>query len=408
MFSEKTFRDPALARGLIASIATLAARLQTGAGAGAGACARADAEPGGDSCADETRGECVPARGGAGAPIRLMEVCGTHTMAIAKAGIRDVMPDNVQLISGPGCPVCVTANHDIDTAIAFAGMPGVCVCTFGDMLKVPGSYETLAARKADGADVRVVYSPLDALELARREPERQVVFIGVGFETTAPLIAATIKRAAAEDVLNFSVFCAHKTVPAALRALADDSEIQVSGFLLPGHVSTIIGSEPYRFLADEFGIPGVIAGFEPLDVLLGIEKLLAQLVARAVDATPAQIEIAYGRAVAAGGNPVAVAAIDEVFQAVDAEWRGLGVIPGSGLAIREQYGAFDALRRLAPVVCPVRETRGCECGAVLRGLKRPNECRLFAATCRPERPIGPCMVSSEGSCAAYYRYYRKD
>ena len=346
------------------------------------------------------RAQVLAAQRGSAAPIKIMEVCGTHTMAIAKWGLRAVMPPNISLISGPGCPVCVTANHDIDTAIALAKLPDVTVTTFGDMMKVPGSYESLAEVKSRGGDVRIVYSPLDALELAGREPGRQVIFLAVGFETTAPLIAATVRRARAEGLENFSVFTAHKTVPRALRVLADDPEVQVAAFILPGHVSTIIGLEPYEFLAREFGIPGVIAGFEPVDILHALLMLLDQLLSG-----EARIEIAYGRGVRVEGNPVALAAINEVFEPTDAVWRGLGLLPGTGLGLRDEYRDMCAVARFAPEVGPVREPKGCQCGEILRGVKTPNQCRLFGRGCSPERPIGPCMVSSEGSCAAWYRYY---
>jgi hydrogenase expression/formation protein HypD len=332
-------------------------------------------------------------------PMTLMEVCGTHTMAIAKNGLRDVMPANIRLLSGPGCPVCVTANADIDVALEMARQPGVILTTFGDMMKVPGSYSSLARERADGHDVRVVYSPLDALALAEATPEAHVVFLGVGFETTAPTIAITIREAARRGVANFSVLSLHKTVPAALGALVNAPEVQIDGFILPGHVSTIIGSEPYRFLAERYGVPGAITGFEPVDVLQGVWMLAKQL-----SEGRAEIEIAYTRAVMPEGNTVARTAIAEVFEPTDAEWRGLGIIPGTGLAIRPEFAAFDARMRV-PVTPPEpREIRGCQCGDVLRGVVLPYECKLFARGCTPEHPVGPCMVSSEGSCAAYYRY----
>ncbi len=354
------FRDPAIARGLIDAIAATAA--ETG-------------------------------------PVKLMEVCGTHTVAIAKNGLRAVMPENVTLLSGPGCPVCVTANQDIDTAIELAKQPGVIVTTFGDMMKVPGSYSSLSKEKAEGHDVRIVYSPLDALALAERQPDAQVVFIGVGFETTVPLIAAAIRRAQEQAIENFSVFSAHKTVPAALGALANDPEVKINAFILPGHVSTIIGVEPYRFLAEELHIPGVITGFEPVDVLQGVYMLLKQLAENR-----AQIEIAYNRGVMPEGNPTAKALVEEVFEPVDAEWRGIGVIPGTGLGIREEYSHYDAVKRIPVTPPPPREIKGCQCGEVLRGITLPYQCRLFGKGCTPEHPVGPCMVSSEGSCAAYYRF----
>ena len=332
-------------------------------------------------------------------PVKIMEVCGTHTVSIAKNGLRAVMPERVTLLSGPGCPVCVTANRDIDVAIELAKQPGVAVTTFGDMMKVPGSYSSLAAEKADGNDVRIVYSPLDAIAMAVNEPDKQVVFVAVGFETTAPLIAAAILRAKEAGLENFSVFCAHKTVPAALGALVNDPEVKIDAFILPGHVSTIIGSEPYEFLAEEYHVPGVITGFEPVDVLQGVYMILKQL-----EEGRAEIEIAYHRGVMPEGNVHAREMVDQVFEPVDADWRGIGVIPGTGLAIREEYAHYDAAKRI-PVTPPEpKEIKGCQCGEVLRGITLPFECKLFGRGCTPEHPIGPCMVSSEGSCAAYYRF----
>ncbi len=333
------------------------------------------------------------------APVKFMEVCGTHTVAIAKHGLRDVMPESITLLSGPGCPVCVTSNADIDMAIEFSKQPGVIVATFGDMMKVPGSYSSLSAEKGDGRDIRVVYSPLDALALAENNPDKEVVFIGVGFETTVPIIASAIQEAARRGIENFSVFSAHKTVPDALEALTNDPDVQIGGFILPGHVSTIIGLEPYRFLAEKYGVPGVITGFEPIDVLQGV-LMLAKQVAEG----RAEIEIGYTRGVAPQGNVTAVAKMEEVFEPCDAEWRGIGMIPGTGLAIREKYAAFDAVKKVPFTPPETRETKGCQCGEVLRGVILPYECKLFARACVPEHPIGPCMVSSEGSCAAYYRY----
>ncbi|HHJ98975.1 MAG TPA: hydrogenase formation protein HypD [Actinobacteria bacterium] len=332
-------------------------------------------------------------------PCTLMEVCGTHTMAIAKHGLRGLMPDTIKLLSGPGCPVCVTANPDIDLAIEMARQPGVILTTFGDMMKVPGSYSSLSAEKAEGRDVRVVYSPLDSLALAEREPEKHVVFLGVGFETTAPTVALTIKEAARRGLSNWSALSLHKTVPGALQALVNDSEVRVTGFILPGHVSTIIGTGPYEFLATEYGVPGVITGFEPVDVLQGVWMLARQLAEGR-----AEIEIAYGRGVDASGNRAAIAAMEAAFEPCDSEWRGIGVIPGTGLALRPEFSRYDARVRV-PVTPPEpREIKGCQCGDVLRGVVLPFDCKLFGRACTPEHPVGPCMVSSEGSCAAYYRY----
>lgn len=356
----KAFKDPRLARGLVESIR-----------------------------------ELVP-DGGA----TLMEVCGTHTVAIARNGIRTLMPEGVRLASGPGCPVCVTSNHDIDKIIALARVEGVTIATFGDMTRVPGSTSSLLAEQAAGRSVEIVYSPLDALKLAQENPDRQIVFVGVGFETTTPLVAMAVKRAKAAGLENFSVYGAHKNMPGALEVIVNDPELKVDALILPGHVSTIIGVEPYRFLAEKYGVPGVITGFEPVDVLQGIAMIMRQLHEGRAD-----IEIAYSRGVMAEGNPVALAAIDEVFETCSSTWRGLGEIPGSGYRIREEYAEFDAMRRFAPEVEPTVEHKGCRCGDVLRGVMPPNECPLFRTVCSPENPVGPCMVSSEGSCAAYYRYY---
>ena len=330
----------------------------------------------------------------------LMEVCGTHTVAIARNGIRDLMPEGLRLASGPGCPVCVTCNRDIDTVIALARIPNVTITTFGDMTRVPGSASSLLAEQAAGRSVEIVYSPLDALAFAKAHPEREVVFVGVGFETTTPLVAMAIKRAKAMGLSNFTVFAAHKNMPGALELLVGDPTLELDALILPGHVSTIIGAEPYRFLAEKYGIPGVITGFEPVDVLQGIAMLVRQL-----HEGRAEIEIAYARGVMPEGNPVALAAIDEVFETCTATWRGLGDIPGSGYRIRDEFANFDAVRRFEPDVEPTRDPKGCRCGDVLRARIAPNECPLFRTVCTPENPVGPCMVSSEGSCAAYYRYY---
>ena len=330
----------------------------------------------------------------------LMEVCGTHTVAIARNGIRDLMPEGLRLASGPGCPVCVTCNRDIDTVIALARIPNVTITTFGDMTRVPGSTSSLLAEQAAGRSVGIVYSPLDALAFAKAHPEREVVFVGVGFETTTPLVAMAIKRAKAMGLSNFTVFAAHKNMPGALELLVGDPTLELDALILPGHVSTIIGAEPYRFLAEKYGIPGVITGFEPVDVLQGIAMLVRQL-----HEGRAEIEIAYARGVMPEGNPVALAAIDEVFETCTATWRGLGDIPGSGYRIRDEFANFDAVRRFEPDVEPTRDPKGCRCGDVLRARIAPNECPLFRTVCTPENPVGPCMVSSEGSCAAYYRYY---
>ena len=279
-------------------------------------------------------------------------------------------------------------------------MPEVTIATFGDMTRVPGSTSSLLAEQAAGRAVEIVYSPLDALRLAQENPDRQIVFVGVGFETTTPLVAMAIKRARAMGLTNFTVYGAHKNMPGALEVIINDPALKLDALILPGHVSTIIGAEPYRFLAEKYGIPGVITGFEPVDVLQGIAMIMRQL-----HEERAEIEIAYARGVMPEGNPVALAAIDEVFETCSATWRGLGEIPGSGYRIREEFADFDAMRRFQPDVEEVREHKGCRCGDVLRGIMAPSECPLFRKVCTPENPVGPCMVSSEGSCAAYYRYY---
>jgi len=331
--------------------------------------------------------------------INFMEVCGTHTVAISKSGIRQVMPDRITLLSGPGCPVCVTANSDLDKAIALA-QTGIILTTFGDMMKVPGSYSSLSEEKADGVDVRVVYSTLDALKIAEENPDRDVVFYGVGFETTAPTIAISMLEAQKRGLKNYSVYCVHKIVPPAMKALLDIGELALDGFICPGHVSTIIGSKPYEFITDEYQIPCVIAGFEPLDILQTILMLLKQ-----IEKGEARVEIQYKRSVVPEGNKLALDLMYKVFEVADADWRGIGIIPGSGLKIRKEYAGFDAERLFE---FDVPETKpdppGCSCGEILRGIKFPYDCKLFGKACTPERPIGPCMVSSEGSCAAYYRY----
>ena len=330
----------------------------------------------------------------------IMEVCGTHTVSMARNGIRNLMPPGIKLSSGPGCPVCVTSNHDIDTVIALARIPNVIIATFGDMTRVPGSTSSLLLEQAAGRRIQIVYSPLDALRIARENPDKEVVFVGVGFETTTPLVAMVIKRAQAMGLSNFTVFAAHKNVPGALEVIVNDPEVNVDALILPGHVSTIIGLEPYRFLADRYKIPGVITGFEPVDVLQGIAMIIRQLHEKRAD-----IEIAYTRSVMAEGNQMAVAAIEEVFETGPATWRGLGEIPNSGYRIRAKYSEFDAVLKLEPQVEPTQEPKGCRCGDVLRGIMEPDKCPLFRTVCTPENPVGPCMVSSEGSCAAYYRYY---
>jgi len=331
--------------------------------------------------------------------LNLMEVCGTHTVAIFRHGIRQLLPPPLSMLSGPGCPVCVTTNADIDKAIALAEQAGVTLATFGDMMKVPGSYQSLQQVKADGSDVRVVYSPRDAVCMARDNPRRPVVFLAVGFETTAPTIAAALLEAEALGLKNFYLISVHKLIPPAMRALLTAGEVRIDGFICPGHVSVVIGSQPYQFIPQQYGVPCVITGFEPLDVLQGIEMLLRQI----ADGR-AEVEIQYRRGVRPEGNPLARELVSRVFETSDADWRGLGCIPGSGLKLRPEYKRFDAEEAFAISPPPAKEHKGCLCGDILRGVKTPPECPLFAKACTPERPVGPCMVSSEGTCAGWYQY----
>jgi len=338
-------------------------------------------------------------------PVRLMEFCGGHTHAILKFGLRQLLPPTIELLSGPGCPVCVTASGDVDRAIAMAKLPDVIMTTFGDMMRVPGSADTqLPARslqeaKAQGADVRMVYSTLDALSMAEANPGRQVVFLGIGFETTAPTVAAAILQAQAKGIDNFSVLCLHKLTPPATKAILDAGEVRVSGIIGPGHVTTVIGSDAWEFLPRDYGIPCAIAGFEPLDILQAIYFLVDSL----ENDAPA-VRNAYQRTVVTAGNPVAQRMMQDVFAVAPAEWRGLGTLPASGLKLANGYQAFDAERRFAVKTFPSREPKGCRCGEVLRGVCEPSDCPLFAQVCTPEDPVGPCMVSSEGACAAHLQY----
>ena len=335
--------------------------------------------------------------------INLMEVCGTHTMAISGFGIRRAVDPRLRLLSGPGCPVCVTAQEEIDAAISIAGKPDVVVVTFGDMIRVPGTRTSLEQEKAKGADVRVVYSALDALRLAQDAPGREFVFLGVGFETTAPTVAATVLAAQESGVRNFFVLPMFKTIPPALEVIASSKRVNVDGFILPGHVSTIIGTRPYEFLRDKYRMPSCVVGFEALDVLLGIQMLLGQM------QTGPEVQIQYRRSVRPEGNEKARQVMDTVFEPCDAEWRGLGTIARSGLTFRKEFSEFDARRRFRIRPRPSSQVPGspaCRCGDVMLGVIVPPECKLFAKTCTPESPVGPCMVSTEGACAAYYKYER--
>jgi len=359
VFSPDAFRDPELAARLAGKIRQLGARLAR--------------------------------------PVTIMEVCGTHTVAIARSGLEGLLPEGLRLISGPGCPVCVTPQGEIERAVAAARLPGVTLASFGDMLRVPARTGTLELARSAGADVRVAYSPREALESARREPAREVIFVGVGFETTIPGFAAAVREARAAGVKNFSVLPGFRLVPPALAAVVAAGPA-VDGFILPGHVSAILGTAPYAMLP-EAGRAAVVAGFEPLDLLLAIEMLLEQLVA----GRP-RVEIGYTRVVRAEGNPEARRLMQEVFEPADARWRGLGTLPASGLAFRREFGDFDAARRFALAAPEVQAPAGCRCGEVLIGRAAPRECPLFGDTCTPEDPVGPCMVSSEGSCAARWKY----
>lgn len=335
--------------------------------------------------------------------INLMEVCGTHTTSIFRSGIRSIIPENISLLSGPGCPVCVTPNRYLDRAIATSKLPDVIIATFGDMIKVPGSSSSLEKEKSEGNDIRITYSPLESLRIAGENPGKKVVFLGVGFETTAPLIASLIKTASEENVANLYVLSGHKLIPPAMEALLQFENTSIDGFICPGHVSTIIGSQPYEPLVEEYGIPSVITGFEPADILEGILMLLNQIAGKSAHS----VEIQYRRAVSKEGNRKAVALMDEVFEPVDTEWRGLGIIPESGLKIAHEFKDHDAEKKIRVEVEPTKEHPGCICGEVLRGVRTPRQCSLFADVCTPDNPVGPCMVSSEGSCAAYYNYGRE-
>ncbi len=332
-------------------------------------------------------------------PINLMEVCGTHTMSIHKFGIKGLLPQNIRLISGPGCPVCVTPNPYLDRAISLSLKKNVLIATFGDMLRVPGSTRSLEQVRAQGGRVKMVYSPIDALNLATENPGIQVVFLAVGFETTSPTIAATVWEAEQKGIENFLVLVGHKLIPPAMKALVADPRIKISGFLCPAHVSAIIGLEPYQFLARDYKIPCVVVGFEPLDILQGILMLAEMIVSG-----KAEVQNQYRRVVRPQGNRKAQEILDKTFEPADSEWRGLGKIPSSGCRLKPELGHRDAEQAIAVEVEPAKEHRGCKCGEVLQGLIEPPRCPLYGRACNPEKPIGPCMVSSEGTCAAYFKY----
>jgi len=335
--------------------------------------------------------------------ISLMEVCGTHTHAIFRSGIMSLLSDKIEHLSGPGCPVCVTPNKYIDTAIAYSRLGDTIITTFGDMIKVPGSTSSLEKEKASGSKVRIIYSPLESLEIAKKNPEKKIVFLGVGFETTAPLVASTILSAKDENIKNFFVLSGHKLIPPAMTALLESKEIKIDGFICPGHVSAIIGEGPYRPIVKKYGIPSVIIGFEPLDLLEGIEMLTKQITQR----KKPSVENQYKRVVRSEGNKKALTLIDKVFDVKDSPWRGLGLLLKSGLSIKKAYAKFDAEKNIECEIEKTKEHPECICGKVLMGTKKPYDCKLYSKTCTPEHPIGPCMVSSEGTCAAYYKFKKE-
>ena len=332
-------------------------------------------------------------------PVQFMEFCGGHTVAIFKNGIRQILPPHIKMLSGPGCPVCVTANSDIDRAIAFSALPGVIITTFGDMLKVPGSRSSLQKARADGADIRTVYSTLDALTIAEENPTKSIVFLGIGFETTAPGVAVSVLQAEVQQLKNYFVLSQHKICPPAIKAILDSGEVRIDGLICPGHVSAITGAKAWEFIARDYHIPCVVAGFEALDILQCVEMLVDQ-----VEHGKSEVQIAYTRGVNFDGNKNALEVLNTVFETCLADWRGMGVVPASGLRLRDKYGKYDAERQFDVKVPPAIEPKGCLCGDVLRGVKTPLDCALFRKVCTPESPVGPCMVSSEGSCSAYYLY----
>jgi hydrogenase expression/formation protein HypD len=335
-----------------------------------------------------------------GRPLQIMEVCGGHTHSIFKYGISNMLPVEIELVHGPGCPVCVLPMGRVDDCVALAETPGVIFTTFGDAMRVPGSRKSLLQAKADGADIRMVYSPLDALKLARENPDREVIFFGLGFETTMPSTAFTVLQAEADGTRNFSLFCNHITIIPTIKAILDSPEMHIDAFLGPGHVSMVIGMKPYDFIARRYKRPMVVAGFEPLDVLHSVWMVLKQMAEGRCE-----IENQYGRVAPYEGNAAALAAVTRVFELREFfEWRGLGSIDHSGVQMREAYGAYDAERKFAVPSLKVADPAACQCGDVLKGLIKPHQCRVFGTACTPEKPLGALMVSSEGACAAYYQY----
>ena len=350
--------------------------------------------------ADEIRRLADPAR-----HYRLMEVCGGHTHSIYRFGLKDLLPPNIELVHGPGCPVCVLPMGRIDDGLSIAGQPGVIFTAFGDMMRVPGTHGSPLEYKARGMDVRIVYSPSDALKLARNNPDNHVMFFAIGFETTAPSTALTLMRAKAEGIRNFSVFCNHVTIIPAIRAILDSPDMRIDAFIGPGHVSTVIGCRPYGWIASREGKPIVVTGFEPLDILQSIVMLLRQM-----NGNQSTVENQYTRAVPWEGNRAALKAMAEVFELRPYfEWRGMGFISQSALQIKESYAGWDAERRFSVPGVRVADPKAAQCGEVLKGVLKPAQCKLFGKECTPEYPVGALMVSSEGSCAAYYNYeHRKN
>ena len=333
-------------------------------------------------------------------PLQIMEVCGGHTHSIFRYGIEGMLPEEIELVHGPGCPVCVLPMGRVDDCVAIVERPEVIFTTFGDAMRVPGSKKNLLQAKAEGADVRMVYSPLDALALARKHPEREVVFFAIGFETTMPSTALTVLRAEAEGVRNFSLFCNHITIVPTIKAVLDSPDMHLDGFLGPGHVSMVVGTAPFRFIAANYHKPLVISGFEPLDILQSIWMLLKQ-----IDQGRCEVENQYARIVPPAGNAEALRAVARVYELREFfEWRGLGSIDHSGVRFRERYAGFDAERKFAVPNARIADPKSCQCGEVLKGVIKPWQCKVFGSACTPERPLGALMVSSEGACAAYYQY----
>ena len=362
------FRDPALAQSLVTEISRLADTLAAG-------------QP---------------------RPVQVMEVCGGHTHTIFRYGLKDLLPPSIEFVHGPGCPVCVLPMGRVDDCLAIASHPEVIMTTFGDAMRVPGSKLSLLQAKAAGADVRTVYSPLDALKIAQKHPDKEVVFFGLGFETTMPSTAMTVLQAEAMGVRNFSLFCNHITIIPTMTAILDEPDLQIDGFLGPGHVSMVIGTRPYEFIAKRYGKPLVVAGFEPLDILQSLWMVLKQL-----DESRCEIENQYKRVAPVDGNSPALAAIERVFETREFfEWRGLGSIDHSGVRMRKEYAAFDAERKFSVPNLKVTDPKACQCGEVLKGQIKPNQCKVFGTLCTPETPMGALMVSSEGACAAYHQYSR--